>query len=111
MNAPYTPPTDVTSDDKLWALLAYVLAPFVSVIILLMEDKKNRPWLKAHAMQALVVGVINLLIGMFLGWLIFPLCLNLIIEIVMIYWGLQAYNGNQVVIPVVTDFVKQQGWA
>jgi hypothetical protein len=29
----------------------------------------------------------------------------------MIYWGIQAYQGNYVTIPVITDFVKKQGWA
>ena len=38
---------DITSDDKLWALLTYVLSPVVPIIILLMEDKKNRPFLKS----------------------------------------------------------------
>ncbi len=51
---------EVTSDDKLWALLAYVLTPLVPVIILLMEDKKNRPFLKAHNVQALVFRGRNL---------------------------------------------------
>ena len=32
--------TDVTSDDKLWAMLAYILSPIVHVIILLKEDKQ-----------------------------------------------------------------------
>src|SRR5688572_13420930 len=53
-------PMDVTSDDKLWALLAYIFSPLVPIIILLMEDKKNRPFIRAHNMQALVVGVISL---------------------------------------------------
>jgi len=42
-----TPPTsEVTSDDRLWGLLAYLFTPLVPVIILLMEDKKNRRSLK-----------------------------------------------------------------
>ena len=51
--APETPAQDpgVTSDDKLWAMLAYLLSPIVPIIILLMEDKKNRPFLKAHTVQ------------------------------------------------------------
>jgi hypothetical protein len=28
-----------------------------------------------------------------------------------VYWGIQAYNGKMVEIPVITNFVKQQGWA
>jgi len=102
---------DVTSDDKLWALLAYIFSPLVPVIILLMEDKKNRPFIRAHNIQALVVGVINLAIAMFLGWMLIPLCLNLALSIALIYWGIKAYQGEMVTIPVVTDFVKNQGWA
>lgn len=111
MNETPNVPTDITSDDKLWALLAYILSPIVPVIILLMEDKKNRPWLRLNSMQALVVGVVNFLIAIFIGWLLFPLCINLIIELGLIYWGIQAYNGNTPVIPLVTDFVKNQHWA
>jgi uncharacterized membrane protein len=48
---------EVTSDDKLWALLAYLFTPLVPVVILLLEDKKNRPYLKAHNIQALVFGM------------------------------------------------------
>lgn len=33
--------TDITSDDKLWVLLAWILTPIVPVIILLIPDKKN----------------------------------------------------------------------
>ena len=33
---------EITSDDKLWALLAYIFSPLVPIIILLMEDKKSR---------------------------------------------------------------------
>lgn len=40
--------SEVTSDDKLWALLAYIFSPLVPIILMLMEDKKNRPFIKAH---------------------------------------------------------------
>jgi uncharacterized membrane protein len=102
---------DVTSDDRLWALLAYLLSPIVPIVILLMEDKKNRPFLKAHNMQALVLGVINTIIAMVLGWLVVPLCINLALGVYMIYLGIKAYQGEYVTVPVVTDFVKGQGWA
>jgi uncharacterized membrane protein len=104
-------PMEVTNDDKLWALLAYVLTPIVPVIIMLMEDKKNRPFLRAHNAQALAVGVINLLIGVLLSWTVVLACVPLLIWIACIYWGIQAYNGKTVEIPVVSNFVRQQGWA
>jgi uncharacterized membrane protein len=104
---------EITDDDKLWALLAYALAPIVPVIILLMEDKKNRPFIRAHNAQALVWGLFNLVIGSILSTvLIFCLGLpSLIIWAVGVYWGWQAYQGKMVTIPVITDLVKGQGWA
>jgi uncharacterized membrane protein len=102
---------EVTSDDKLWAMLAYVFTPIVPIIILLMEDKKNRPFLRAHNAQALAVGLINMLIGGALSLTVVLACVPLILWIMFIYWGVQAYNGKYVTIPVITDFVKNQGWA
>lgn len=101
------PASEITSDDKLWVLLAYILSPIVPIIIMLMEDKKNRPFIKAHNAQALVVGVVEfvMIVTAILA------CLQPIVWIIMIYWGIQAYQGKYVTIPVVTDFVKNQGWA
>jgi uncharacterized membrane protein len=105
------PMMEATSDDKLWALLAYVLTPIVPIIILLMEDKKNRPFIRAHNAQALVVGVVNFLLGVLLSWTLVLACLPILLWFVCIYWGIQAYNGKTVEIPVVSNFVRQQGWA
>lgn len=102
---------DATSDDKLWALLAYILTPIVPVIILLMEDKKNRPFIKAHNIQALVVGIVNVIIGVALSWTLILACVPLLIWFACIYWGIQAYGGKYVNIPVITNWVKNQGWA
>ena len=105
------PVMDVTNDDKLWALLAYVFTPIVPIIILLMESKKNRPFIRAHNAQALVLGVIDIILSIVLGWTVVLACVPLLVWFVFIYWGIQAYGGKLVNIPVVTDFVKKQGWA
>jgi uncharacterized membrane protein len=102
---------EITEDDKLWAMLAYIFSPIVPIILMLMEDKKNRPFIKAHNMQALVLGLLSTVIAMVIGWLIVPLCLNLALFVYAIYLGLQAYQGKMVTIPVITDLVKNQGWA
>lgn len=107
--APMDP--EVTSDDKLWSLLAYIFTPIIPIIIMLMEDKKDRPFIRAHNAQALVVGVVNLILWMVLGWTVVLSCVPLLIWFALIYWGVQAYNGKMVEIPVVTNFVKNQGWA
>jgi uncharacterized protein len=99
------PSTDVTSDDKLWALLAYLFTPLIPIVILLMEDKKTRPFIKAHNMQALIGGVIMYLItAVTFG------CGG-ILWFAFLYWGIKAYQGNLVEIPLITKWCKNQGWA
>jgi uncharacterized membrane protein len=98
----------VSSDDKLWALLCYVLfPPLVPIIIMLfMPDKKNRPFLRYHYMNALVWGLLLLI----LSFLIVGMCLAPVALVVSIYFGIQAYQGKYLKIPWLTDFIKGQGW-
>lgn len=100
----------VSDDDRLWALLAYVFTPLIPIVILLLEDKKSRPFLKAHNAQALVWGLINTAVSVLLsGWLCgIP---SLAVWLIGVYFGWQAYQGKMVEIPVVSDFVRNQGWA
>ena len=103
---------EVTSDDKLWAALAYIFTPLIPIIILLIADKKDRPFLKAHNMQALIWGVALYVIGAITSPLVGLGCLIWLVGIVLqIYWAYQAYQGKLVTIPILTDFVKNQGWA
>jgi uncharacterized protein len=102
--------TDATSDDKLWVLLAYIFTPIVPIIILLMEDKKNRPFIKAHNMQALVWGVVLYILSFVLSFVVIGACIGLLGLILNIYWGIQGYQGKYINIPIVTNFVKQRGW-
>ncbi len=107
-----SPPTgEITSDDRLWALLAYVLSPIVPIIILLMEDKKDRPFLRKHNMQALVLGVINLILSVVLSATLILACIPLLIWIYMIYLGIQAYQGKDFDVPLITKLIQSQGWA
>ena len=103
--------TDATPDDKLWAALAYVFTPLVPIILLLMEDKKNRPFIKAHNMQALVWGVLFYLIVTVSSFFLIGLCIWPIGVIVQLYWAYQAYQGKTFDIPLITGLVKGQGWA
>ncbi|MBM3152429.1 MAG: DUF4870 domain-containing protein [Chloroflexi bacterium] len=101
---------DITSDDKLWALLGYIFSPLIPLIMLLMEDKKSRPFIKFHAVQAIVLGIIQLVFYMVLGWIFIGLCLGLALFSYMIYLGVKAYNGEYVEVPGVTNFIKNQNW-
>ena len=102
----FQPDESVTSDDKLWALLSYILSPIVPIILLLMDDKKNRPYIRYHAVQALAWGVLEIVLSI----LVVTACLVVITFIAAVYWGIKAYQGEYVTIPVVTDFLRKQGW-
>ena len=63
MSDQFTPAaSEPTSDDKLWSALSYVFSPIVPIIMLLMEDKKARPFIKFHAVQSLAVGVVLIIL-------------------------------------------------
>ena len=103
--------SDITSDDKLWALLSYIFAPLIPLIMLLMEDKKNRPFIKFHAVQALILGIIEFILYAVLGWIFVGLCLGLALFIYMIYLGVKAYGGETLAVPLITDWIKKNNWA
>jgi uncharacterized membrane protein len=102
---------NVTSDDKTWALLSYIFTPIIPIIILFLEEKKNRPFLKAHYPQALAWGIIVTVISVPLSFVFVGACTGLFGLVMSVIWGIKAYNGEYVEIPVITDFVKKQGWA
>ncbi|HAV75831.1 MAG TPA: hypothetical protein DCX53_00600 [Anaerolineae bacterium] len=106
------PMMDVTSDDKLWAALGYPIV-LVAIIVLLMEDKKNRPFIKFHAVQSIAANVVFFIVGTVLSVVTLGfggLCVPLL-WLVFLYWAYQAYQGQMVNIPMVTNFIKGQGWA
>lgn len=90
-----------TSDEKVWALLAYILPVLGPILILLMQDKRDSEFLKPHTLQALIWG---LLLGI-VSWI--PV-LPFVGYIFSVIWGVQAYNGQKVKIPVITNLVTNQ---
>jgi len=105
--------TDLTSEDKLWALLAYLpgIGWILAIVALLMEDKKSRPYIKFHSVQALVLAVLNGVIGGVLSAVVIGVCIAIAGAIYMLYIGWKAYQGETVNVPFVTNFIKNQGWA
>ncbi len=99
-----------SSDDRLWALLAYIFAPIIPIVILLMADKKDRPFLKAHNMQALILGVVEWVINFALSFIVIGCITSVITLILNIYLGVKANKGEVFEIPVISKFVRDQGW-
>jgi len=103
--------TSITSDDKLWALLAWIFTPIIPIVILLMPDKKERPFIKAHNAQALAWGVVLFVVSIILSFVVVGACLAGLGFLFNIFLGIKAYQGNYIKLPLLADFVKKQGWA
>ncbi len=100
---------DINDQDKLMAALSYPIG-IVAIIILLVEDMKKRPFQKYHAVQALAVNVILLVLSIVLGWTVILACVPILLWFVTIYWAIKAYQGEYFEIPWLTGFLKGQGW-
>lgn len=119
---------DVTSDDKLMAALSWLgmvllQIPLVSVVLLLAEGNKDRPFQRHHALQSVgffvaailyefvaailftVGSVVTLGCGALFLWILF-----FVPHIMAVYYAWQAYQGHEINIPVVTQVMRQQGW-
>jgi uncharacterized membrane protein len=106
------PGSEITSDDKLWAALGYIIA-LLALIALLMEDKKKRPFIKFHAVQSLILWIaisIIFIIGSVVTLGIGSMCLW-ILYLIVIWPAIDSYGGNYTNLPLITDFIKGQKWA
>ena len=101
--------TDITSDDKIWAALGYPIFP-IAIIMLLMEDKKKRPFIKFHAVQALAINVVVWVVGLILGVTVILACLSLVLWLLLLWPAILAYQGKYFDIPVITKFIRGQHW-
>jgi len=113
------PPTDdITDNDKLMAAISYPI-PLVAIVILLAEEMKARPFQRYHAVQALAANIVLwvaiILLGCILGILsaiVGGVCgtLTVLLWFITLYWAYEAYQGKYFEIPVLTKFLKDQGW-
>ncbi len=103
--------TDATSDDKLWAALGYPI-PIIAIIVLLMEDKRKRAFIKYHAVQSIALWVVYTVLAIVVTAITFgigSICFG-ILWLAFIYLAYLAYQGQLFEVPLVTNFLKNQGW-
>jgi uncharacterized membrane protein len=117
-----------TSDDRLMSMLAWLTMvvlqlPIVSAIQLLSTNTKDRPFQRHHAVTSLlfyaagivyeivagilytILGTVTLGCGFACLWVIF-----FVPHALALYYGLQAYNGKLLELPVLSNFGRQQKW-
>jgi uncharacterized membrane protein len=99
------PAVGATEDEKTKGALAYIIPLLTGIIVLLIGGDSK--FLKFHALQSIVYGIVIWIIAVVLSWVF---CLGFIIWIVgMLYaWygAYMIYTGKPFEIPVIADFVK-----
>jgi uncharacterized membrane protein len=102
---------EVTSDDKLWAALSYPI-PLVPLIALFMSDKKARPFIKYHSVQGLAFNIAFWSIYLILTLVTVGLAAICVPAVWLVtFWpAYKAYRGEYFELPVITGFIKNQGW-
>jgi uncharacterized membrane protein len=113
--------TDITSDDKLWAALGYPIF-IIALIMLFVEGKKDRPFIKFHAVQALALNAGVVVVEIILGILSAALaavtfgigavisCIAPLVWLLLLWPAILAYQGKYFEIPVITKFIRDQHW-
>ncbi len=101
--------TDITSDDKLWAALGYPIF-IIALIMLFIEGKKDRPFIKYHAVQALALNVALWVVVIILSFIPVVGCITPIVWLIMLWPAFLAYQGKYFEVPVVTKFLRDQHW-
>ncbi len=116
----------ITENDRTWAMLAYigqiVFPILMPIIVLLVEPNRHRSFQRYHALHALALGVVSaiyevLLVSLVLfffgsgilfclGFLSLPLFF--VPYVLVIWYGIQAYQGRWFEIPGITAFLRQQ---
>ena len=101
--------SSITSDDKLWAALGYPIF-IIALIMLFVEGKKDRPFIKFHAVQALALNVVLWVIIIIASVTVILAICDPVLWLLMIWPAVLAYQGKYFEVPVVTKFLRGQHW-
>jgi len=104
------PSSEISQDDRLWAALGYPIA-VIAIIVLLLEDKKDRPFIRYHAIQALLLNLALFILMTILTVSVVGAFCAPFLWFVTLWPAFDAYRGNWTELPVITTFMKNQGWS
>jgi uncharacterized membrane protein len=98
--------------------------PIVSIVLLLADGNKDRPFQRYHATTSLlfwvaaagyeILAAIAFTILTIITFGCLAVCLWVLFfvpHLIALWYMIQAYQGHYVEIPVISRFVREQGWA
>ena len=122
-NVSPAPEGQFTDQEKLMAALSYPIPVVALIVILLAEDLEYRPFQRFHTVQSLAVNIVlwvilvlfscvlDKVIGAIAHGIGSPcVCVFWLLWLVTLYWAYLTYQGRYFDVPVITDFIKRQGW-
>jgi hypothetical protein len=100
--------SQIPADDRMWAALAWLpitpLWPILAAVALLMEETKDREFIRYNALLSIATGIILIPLS------IVTLGCAALVYLVFFYWAYLAFQGQEVKVPVVSDWVMRQNW-
>ena len=100
----------ITDDDKLWAALSLAIG-IIGVILLFVDSKKDRPFIRYAAIHGAAVFVIQVILAVIPVLNCVTGIISIVLFIYMVYLAItETFNGKYVEVPYLTDFLKGQGW-
>jgi len=102
-------PAQTDQTNRLLAALSYPI--WIIALVIIFTDMKKDAFMRHHGWTALFWGIgwliiyVALAIVPFLWALTLPL--RLVWLVLSIYFAVQAYNGKEVTIPIVSDWAKK----
>ncbi len=104
------PGMGITDDDKRWACASWLLPPFVPLVVFLWEKKRARPFIRYNAVLATMYAVVAYGLSLILVSILVGCLMGAGVFIYQIYLAILAYGGVWIILPVLTDFARNQGW-
>ena len=99
--------SQVRDENRLWALVAYALAPLGSLLTLLLAG--DDPALKRHARQGLLAGMAGAIVSTALGLItalsFVGMLLSAAFWLNLVVCGMRADRGEDVAIPLISSMV------
>ena len=97
-------PAGATDDERLKGAIAYVLTWLTGIIVLVIAG--DNKFLKFHAFQSIVFGVIVTIVVFILSFVCIGAIVGFVCWLYMLYGAYMVYSGKPFRIPVVADFVE-----
>ncbi len=98
------PMAELTTDDRGWAALCWLqivgLWPWVSLLLLIAPQTKDRPFVRYNAILSLVTAVALVPVTCV------TLGLGALAYLLFFLWAYQAYRGEWVNVPVISAWVQ-----